>query len=331
LEECVRARRDIMAAVVVGVNGRVWAAYPSPAAAYPGGERLEGMDLTPWASSFPFGPASYGPPGGPPGGPYGAYGPGYGPSGMPGGPGGPMGPSVGPYGAYGPGYGPGGMPGGYPGYPPGVSPPPRNRAPAPYFADPMLRSPEVEERLRTLMVQPRPPDAPGWTPRMLVEPIYNRQDPSILIGRLFVLPQWNESALASAAFHMDPFFVIGAVLSLVLYWLMLPWWVYLDARPRTEKAVPLAIFVLLTNFLGWLTYLVIRPEADRICPVCVTLLEPGFRLCPHCGWSGALRCRQCGRGVRSDWRFCPYCEMPRTEVDQASTQLAAPPGPASSA
>ena len=115
----------------------------------------------------------------------------------------------------------------------------------------------------------------------------------------------------------------------MLYWLMLPWWVYMDAAQRTEKAAPLAVFVLLTNFLGWLTYLVIRPEADRICPVCVTMLEPGFRLCPYCGWSGALRCRQCGRGVRSDWRFCPYCETPRPEMDPAANGLATSPGPAS--
>src|SRR5207253_3912026 len=164
-------------------------------------------------------------------------------------------------------------------------------------------SPEVEERLRGVMLQPRPADAPGWAPAIQVEPIYNRQDPSILIGRLFVLPQWNESTLAFAAFNMGPILSIGAILSLFLYWLILPWWVFLDARPRTEKAAPLAVFVLLTNFLGWLTYLVIRPEAERLCPICRELMQPSFRCCPRCGRSSQTRCRQCGRPARSDWRF----------------------------
>jgi RNA polymerase subunit RPABC4/transcription elongation factor Spt4 len=97
----------------------------------------------------------------------------------------------------------------------------------------------------------------------------------------------------------------------MLYLFMLPWWVYRDARPRTEKALPLAIFVGITNFLGWLTYLVIRPEEQRQCPGCATLLEPGFRLCPLCGWGASTRCRDCGRPARAEWHFCPYCETPR--------------------
>jgi RNA polymerase subunit RPABC4/transcription elongation factor Spt4 len=113
----------------------------------------------------------------------------------------------------------------------------------------------------------------------------------------------------------------GALVSFAVYWLMLPWWVYLDARWRTAKAAPLAVFVFLTNFLGWLTYLVIRPEVNQICPVCVTILEPSFRACPHCGWSRAIRCRHCGRALRSDWRFCPYCEAARTDPPPVEDRL----------
>jgi RNA polymerase subunit RPABC4/transcription elongation factor Spt4 len=94
---------------------------------------------------------------------------------------------------------------------------------------------------------------------------------------------------------------------------MLPLWVLLDARTRTERAMPLAVFVLLTNFVGWLTYLVIRPESNRVCPNCIMFMEPGFRICPTCGWNGDVRCRHCRRPLRSHWRFCPYCEAPRPE------------------
>jgi len=134
------------------------------------------------------------------------------------------------------------------------------------------------------------------------------------VPRLLVIPRPHEAMYELSANYLRPICWVGALLSFLLYWCMLPWWVYLDARLRTEKAAPLALFVFLTNFMGWLTYLVIRPESDRVCPSCVSLLEPGFRCCPHCGWSSASRCRQCGRAQRSGWRFCPYCETARTEA-----------------
>ena len=56
---------------------------------------------------------------------------------------------------------------------------------------------------------------------------------------------------------------------------------------------------------------------DRLCPGCDSHLDPGFRLCPVCGWSATLRCHQCGRPARSDWRFCPYCEAARPDVELA--------------
>ena len=141
------------------------------------------------------------------------------------------------------------------------------------------------------------------------------------VYQLWVLPRPNHPAYAFAAYFLGPASRTGALVSFAVYWLMLPWWVYLDARWRTAKAAPLAVFVFLTNFLGWLTYLVIRPEVNQICPVCVTVLEPSFRACPHCGWSRAIRCRQCGRALRSDWRFCPYCEAARTDAAPVEDRL----------
>jgi hypothetical protein len=141
------------------------------------------------------------------------------------------------------------------------------------------------------------------------------------VGWLFVLlpPQEHRG---EGPEPLVPLLGIGALVSFALYWFMLPLWVFLDARPRTNKAIPLTLFVFLTNFLGWLTYLVIRPESDRLCAACDTPMEPGFRLCPMCGWSGALRCHQCGRPCRPDWRFCPHCETARPDADLVGAELA---------
>jgi hypothetical protein len=151
------------------------------------------------------------------------------------------------------------------------------------------------------------------------------------VYELTVLPRPNQPAYLFSTRLLGPASRLGVLISFAVYWLMLSWWVYLDARPRTDKAAPLAVFVLLTNFLGWLTYLVIRPEAERLCPVCVGLMEPGYRCCPHCGWSSKSKCRQCGRPARSDWRFCPYCEAPRADAAPGDPWLGAVRGEAGEA
>lgn len=182
--------------------------------------------------------------------------------------------------------------------------------------------PQVTARFIELMRSFHGADWPkvmGLTMRKVVRP-----DGSSA-GELLVLPRPHLAAYVMASGFLLPGFTIGALASLLAYWLMLPWWTYLDARPRTEKAVPLAVFVLLTNFLGWLTYLVIRPEGQRLCPVCVELIDPGFRCCPHCGWTSQARCRQCGRPARSDWRFCPYCEALQADAARGEPELAGTP------
>lgn len=45
---------------------------------------------------------------------------------------------------------------------------------------------------------------------------------------------------------------------LVVYWLSLPVWVYLDARGRNERAVVWAVFVLIGNLVALTAYLLVR-------------------------------------------------------------------------
>jgi hypothetical protein len=131
-------------------------------------------------------------------------------------------------------------------------------------------------------------------------------------GRLYYIarPNWQRYGLGHSLVFLSG---AGAALSALFYWLLLPWWVYLDARGRTTRAVPLALFVGLTNFLGWLTYLVIRPDGEQCCPVCALPMLSEYRLCPRCGYTESTRCPQCRRPARPDWRFCPYCETPRAD------------------
>jgi hypothetical protein len=57
-----------------------------------------------------------------------------------------------------------------------------------------------------------------------------------------------------------PLFLVPV--GLLVYWLALPWWVFLDARLRGERAWVWALFVLLGNLAALLAYLLARHPQD---------------------------------------------------------------------
>jgi predicted amidophosphoribosyltransferase len=105
-----------------------------------------------------------------------------------------------------------------------------------------------------------------------------------------------------------------AVISFAAYWVLVPWWVYLDANWRRMEAVPWALLTLLTNVFGLVTYLVIRYPEPGMCRQCGTYLTAGQKHCPQCGAGAMLTCPQCKATIRAEWAYCPAC----------ATQLSAP-------
>lgn len=59
-------------------------------------------------------------------------------------------------------------------------------------------------------------------------------------------------------------------IGLMVYWMVLPWWVFLDAKERGERAWVWAMFVLMGNLVALFAYLLTRlplpknPDASRI-------------------------------------------------------------------
>ncbi len=72
--------------------------------------------------------------------------------------------------------------------------------------------------------------------------------------------------LSSDPGHVSPVW-IGSVLivliSLSMYWLSLPLWVFLDTRKRGERALFWTIFVFFGNLVGLISYLVIRMPTEN--------------------------------------------------------------------
>ena len=91
------------------------------------------------------------------------------------------------------------------------------------------------------------------------------------------------------------------------YWVMLAWWVYLDATWRRMDATPWGVLTLLTNVFGLVTYLVIRYPDPRTCSRCGAYLAPELKRCPYCGAEAEPTCPRCQARVRADWVYCPSC------------------------
>lgn len=114
-----------------------------------------------------------------------------------------------------------------------------------------------------------------------------------------------------------------AALSFIFLWVLLPTWVYVDARERGVRRAPLfAFLVVLSSLVGLVVYLIARPEDGRTlsCPGCGREVNGGA-FCPHCGRDlSASFCSACRYPLKPDWVFCPAC---RAEIKPEAPE--APP------
>jgi hypothetical protein len=113
-----------------------------------------------------------------------------------------------------------------------------------------------------------------------------------------------------------------AALAFTFLWILLPTWVYVDARERGVRRAPLFAFLtVISSLVGLVVYLIARPEDGKalVCPGCAREVNGGA-FCPHCGRDlSASFCPTCRYPLKADWAFCPSC---RTEI-----RPPAPPAP----
>src|SRR5262245_56088173 len=126
------------------------------------------------------------------------------------------------------------------------------------------------------------------------------------------------------------------VLFLIVVYLALIYWTYLDARRRMEDPVLIACATAASVFpyLGTIVYTILRPpefledreerelelraaelelrqRIENSCPHCEYPIERSYLRCPNCERRLRNPCRKCGRPLDPKWGICPYCE---TEV-----------------
>jgi len=92
----------------------------------------------------------------------------------------------------------------------------------------------------------------------------------------------------------------------ILFWLLLPVWVYMDARKSRNNAAAWGILTLFTNLIGWAVYLIARPQT-MICPACALEQSANAKFCCSCGAAIKNCCPQCGTEINNRWLYCGEC------------------------
>lgn len=123
------------------------------------------------------------------------------------------------------------------------------------------------------------------------------------------------------------------ILFLVVVYLALIWWTYLDARRRIEDPVLIACATAASVFpyLGTVVYTILRPpefledreerelelraaelelrqRIENSCPHCEYPIERLYLRCPNCERRLRNPCRKCHKPLDPRWGICPYCE-----------------------
>jgi hypothetical protein len=138
------------------------------------------------------------------------------------------------------------------------------------------------------------------------------------------------------------------VLMLVVVWLALIVYTYLDAKRRVSDPflIGCATIASFIPYLGTAVYAILRPPefledahereleiraaelrvrqlTEQSCPNCEYPVEKSYLRCPNCQHRLKDPCPTCGKPVDPRWTLCPYCEAEL--APRRRTRRSAPP------
>lgn len=142
------------------------------------------------------------------------------------------------------------------------------------------------------------------------------------------------------------------VLMLVVVWLALIVYTYLDAKRRITDPflVGCATLASFIPYLGTAVYAIVRPPEfledahereleikaaemrlrqleEHSCPSCEFPVERNYLRCPRCQHHLKRPCPSCGKAVDPRWALCPFCEtaLPGKDRQQRPKKRQQPP------
>ena len=138
-------------------------------------------------------------------------------------------------------------------------------------------------------------------------------------------------------------FVNLVVLFLVVVWIALIAWTFLDARRRIQDPVLVACATgaSLFPYVGTVVYSILRPPEfledarereleiraaelrvrqleEQSCPNCGYPIERTYLRCPNCRARVKDPCESCEKPIDPRWTICPYCETPQRRAAPAA-------------
>jgi hypothetical protein len=136
-------------------------------------------------------------------------------------------------------------------------------------------------------------------------------------------------------------FVNLVVLFLIVVWIALIAWTFLDARRRIKDPVLVACATgaSLFPYVGSIVYSILRPPEflddarereleiraselrvkqleEQSCPNCGYPIERSYLRCPNCRARVKDPCENCEKPIDPRWVVCPYCEMPQRRAPE---------------
>jgi hypothetical protein len=121
-----------------------------------------------------------------------------------------------------------------------------------------------------------------------------------------------DNPIAAAAIRL-------AVAYVVLVWLAVALWSFVDMRRRTRNLVAAyasaAMVILASPVLfpfAVIVHRIVRPalEAETVaprCPDCGVIVDDEWLVCPSCRRALGHHCQVCGRPAALDWDVCAWC------------------------
>ena len=141
-------------------------------------------------------------------------------------------------------------------------------------------------------------------------------------------------------------FVNLVVLFLIVVWIALIAWTFLDARRRIKDPVLVACATgaSLFPYVGTIIYSILRPPEfledarereleirsselrvkqleEQSCPNCAYPIERSYLRCPNCRARVKDPCENCEKPIDPRWVVCPYCEMPQRRAPEPPARV----------
>lgn len=129
------------------------------------------------------------------------------------------------------------------------------------------------------------------------------------------------------------------------FWIIVVGWIWVDSGERTTNLlvrVTSTVLVAVFNVVGLIVYLIVRSkqtiqdlywadlerrylkyETSELgdCPNCKLSFQPGFNICPRCGYDIKKQCKGCNIWVDKSYRFCPFCRAPFEDVVKVTEKV----------